>query len=65
MPYVFFWTPDRRCYHERCDTVERLDTEHLASIAALAGSLVERLAASPDDLAAARARAGCTGQRQR
>jgi hypothetical protein len=65
VPYVFFWTPDRRCYHERCDTIERLDTEHLAQIAALAGALVERLAASPDDLAAARRRAGCTGRRRR
>lgn len=65
VPYVFFWTPDRRCYHERCDTIERLDTEHLAQIAALAGALVERLAASPDDLAATRARGGCTGRRPR
>jgi hypothetical protein len=65
VPYVFFWTPDRRCYHERCDTVDRLDAEHLAQIAALAGALVEQLAASPDDLADARARAGCTGRRRR
>jgi len=64
VPYVFFWTPDRRCYHERCDTIERLDSEHMAQIAALAGALVERLAASPDDLAAARARTGCTGRRR-
>ncbi|HEY6180553.1 MAG TPA: hypothetical protein VIX73_39195, partial [Kofleriaceae bacterium] len=59
VPYVFFWTPDRRCYHARCDTVERLDTAHLAAIAALAGDLVARLADAPADLAAARARLGC------
>jgi hypothetical protein len=62
IPYVFFWTPDRRCYHARCDTVERLDLAHLADVAAFAGALVERLAASPLDLAASRARLGCTGR---
>jgi len=61
IPYVFFWTPDKRCYHERCDTVERLDGEHLATIAALAGDLVERLSNSPADLAEARTRFGCGG----
>jgi len=61
IPYVFFWTPDRRCYHERCDTVERLDAEHLAVIAALAGDLVDRLSNSAVDLAEARTRLGCTG----
>ena len=59
IPYVFFWTPDKRCYHARCDTLERLDVAHLADIAALAGALVERLAASPLDLAASRTRLGC------
>jgi len=62
VPYVFFWTPDKRCYHARCDTVERLDVDHLVEIAELAGALVERLAASPLDLAASRARLGCTGK---
>jgi hypothetical protein len=65
IPYVFFWTPDRRCYHARCDTVEHLDAAHLADIAAFAGALVDGLAASPLDLAASRARLGCTGQPQR
>jgi hypothetical protein len=59
IPYVFFWTPDRRCYHARCDTAERLDVPHLAQIAALAGGLVAELADSPLDLAASRARRGC------
>lgn len=61
IPYVFLWTPDKRCYHARCDTVERLDLPHLGELAALAGALVERLAASPLDLAASRARRGCAG----
>jgi len=59
IPYVFFWTPDRRCYHEACDTADRLDYPRMADIASLAGGLVQRLADTDVDLAAARARAGC------
>jgi hypothetical protein len=62
IPYVFFWTPDRKCYHERCDTLDHLDTAHLAAIAALAGELVARLSDTPGDLAASRTRTGCTGR---
>jgi hypothetical protein len=59
IPYVFFWTPDRRCYHRTCDTADRLDYPRLADIARLAGGLVQRLADTDVDLAAAKARAGC------
>jgi len=59
IPYVFFWTPDRRCYHEKCDTADRLDYPRMADIAQLAGGLVQRLADTDTDLAAAKARAGC------
>jgi Peptidase family M28 len=59
IPYVFFWTPDRRCYHEKCDTADRLDYPRMADIAQLAGGLVQRLADTDVDLAAAKARAGC------
>jgi Zn-dependent M28 family amino/carboxypeptidase len=59
IPYVFFWTPDRRCYHERCDTADRLDYPRMADIARLAGALVQGLADTDVDLAAARARSGC------
>lgn len=59
IPYVFFWTPDRRCYHEKCDTADRLDYPRMADIAALAGGLVQRLADTDVDLAAAKARSGC------
>ena len=62
VPYVFFWTPDRRCYHARCDTIDRLDAAHLGAIAAIAGELVARLSDAPGDLAAARARLGCAGR---
>ncbi|HSN28750.1 MAG TPA: M20/M25/M40 family metallo-hydrolase [Kofleriaceae bacterium] len=62
VPYVFFWTPDARCYHETCDTPDKLDTAHMAQIAALAGDLVERLANSKLDLRASRAKLGCFGR---
>jgi len=59
IPYVFFWTPDRRCYHRACDTAERIDYPRMVDIAALAGDLAEALADSDVDLAAARERRGC------
>lgn len=62
VPYVFFWTPDKHCYHARCDTADKLDAAHAAEIAGFAGALVERLSDSPGDLAASRTRLGCTGR---
>jgi Zn-dependent M28 family amino/carboxypeptidase len=59
IPYAFFWTPDPRCYHERCDTADRVDTAHLAAIAERAGDLVEALADGATDLAEAKRRHGC------
>lgn len=59
VPYVFFWTPDARCYHEKCDTPDRIDYPHMVDIAALAGGLVEQMADTDVDLSAARAKYGC------
>jgi Zn-dependent M28 family amino/carboxypeptidase len=59
IPYVFFWTPDARCYHETCDTIANLDTTHLAQIAHLAGDLVAALADTKIDLVQSRAKLGC------
>lgn len=59
VPYVFFWTPDRRCYHEACDTADNLDYKHMVDIVALAGALVDALANSPLDLAAAKTKRKC------
>jgi len=59
IPYVFLWTPDPRCYHETCDTADRIDYPGFAAIAALADGLVEGLADSATDLAAARQARGC------
>jgi hypothetical protein len=59
IPYVFFWTPDDRCYHRICDTADRLDYPRMADIASLASELVLALADSDIDLAASRARHGC------
>ena len=62
VPFTFFWTPDHRCYHETCDTIDRIDLPHLVDIAKLANALVGALADTPLDLAGARAKRGC-GQR--
>lgn len=59
VPYVFFWTPDPKCYHRTCDTANRLDYRAMADIAALAGALTFELANTDRDLAAARAKFGC------
>jgi hypothetical protein len=60
VPYVFFWTPDPKCYHRECDTADRLDYARMADIARLAEELVVELADSEADLKGARAR-GCSG----
>jgi len=59
IPYVFFWTPDKRCYHKKCDTADKLDYPRMVDIAALAGDLTEALADSELDLAGLRTRRGC------
>lgn len=59
IPYVFFWTPDKRCYHRACDTVDRIDLPRMADIAQLAGELAWGLAETEMDLAASRAKLGC------
>jgi hypothetical protein len=59
IPYVFLWTPDPKCYHETCDTADRIDYAGFAAITALAGGLVGGLADSATDLAAVRAKRGC------
>jgi Zn-dependent M28 family amino/carboxypeptidase len=63
IPYVFFWTPDTRCYHETCDTTANLDTAHMAQIAHLAGDLVAALADTKTDLVASRSKLGCFAKR--
>lgn len=59
IPYVFFWTPDARCYHRRCDTPARIDRARLSDIAAMAGALTLGLGDTEADLAASRARRDC------
>lgn len=65
IPYVFFWTPDDRCYHAKCDTLANVDLPHMAQIAELAGDLTRALADTKLDLAASRAELGCFGKRSR
>lgn len=59
VPYVFFWTPDARCYHQKCDTADRIDYPRMVDIAELAGALTEQMADTEQDLAAVRAKHGC------
>jgi hypothetical protein len=59
IPYVFFWTPDARCYHQKCDTPSRIDEKAMVSIASLAGDLTRAMADSDMDLAAMQQRLGC------
>jgi Zn-dependent M28 family amino/carboxypeptidase len=59
IPYVFFWTPDTRCYHETCDKTDKIDAVHMADIVSLAGDLVGELGESKTDLAASRKKFGC------
>ena len=61
-PYVFFWTPDKACYHGTCDKVGRIDWKRMIDITALAGDLVAALAATEVDLAATKQRFGCDGK---
>ena len=59
IPYVFFWTPDARCYHEKCDKPAAIDLLHMADIASLGGDLTWDLANSDVDLLASRTKLGC------
>ena len=59
IPFTFLWTPDERCYHEKCDTLDQIDLPHMAQIAEFADRLVDALADTELDLAAGRAKLGC------
>lgn len=52
VPYVFFWTEDLDCYHETCDTADRVDYANLVEVARLAGDVVAELASTEADLRA-------------
>jgi hypothetical protein len=59
IPYVFFWTPDSTCYHEKCDTADKIDYVHMVDIVKLAGALVDQMGDTAIDLSAARKKLGC------
>jgi hypothetical protein len=63
IPYVFLWTPDDRCYHEKCDTADRIDAKHMVQIIGFTRDLVDMLQSSDDDLLAARGKLGCFGKK--
>jgi hypothetical protein len=47
VPYAFFWTQDS-CYHKPCDTADRVDYIHMATILKEATELANALAIEPD-----------------
>jgi hypothetical protein len=59
VPFVFFWTDDPDCYHDPCDTADRLDYESMSEIARLAFALAGELADTSADLAAERRPGSC------
>lgn len=63
-PYVFFWTPDKRCYHAKCDTADKLDYKRMVDIAQLATDLTNAMVDTDVDLAEAKALRGCFGKRR-
>lgn len=62
IPYVFFWTPDAKCYHRTCDKAAAVDVPHMADIAALAGDLTWAMAETELDLAASKTKLRCYGK---
>ena len=67
IPYVFFWTPGGSCYHESCDTADRIDYAPMSEIARVVAGLTRGLADSTVDLAAQRRTQGftCNGSARR
>lgn len=51
IPYLFLWTEDPDCYHDDCDTADRIDYSHLSQIAGLAGAVAAEAASTTTDLA--------------
>jgi hypothetical protein len=35
IPFVFFWTEDKECYHKKCDTSDRIDFDSMEHIKSL------------------------------
>jgi len=58
VPEVFFWTDDPDCYHQTCDTADRLDYDDLSEVGWLVGDVLGRLLGADLDLAGPRAE-GC------
>jgi hypothetical protein len=53
VPYLYFETWDKDCYHSPCDDADHLDYPSLSDLGALAFEVVVGLADSPSSLAAA------------
>ena len=58
VPELFFYTDDPECYHQTCDTADRLDYDDLAAVGVLVGNVVDALTDAGQELASGRA-GGC------
>lgn len=58
VPEVFFWTEDPDCYHQTCDTADRLDYDDLSEVGWLVGDVLDQLLSAELELADSRAE-GC------
>lgn len=58
IPEVFFFTEDPQCYHEPCDTADRVDYDVMSEVGALVAGVVDRLTDASVELASQRAE-GC------
>lgn len=54
IPIVGFYTHDTPCWHESCDTVDRIDFPNMSKIVKLGHDLTRRLGDTAQDLAAFR-----------
>ncbi len=59
IPYTYLFTPDDACYHQSCDTPDRVDLPDLAQIGSFASDFVAQLANSTADLAGEQKQNGC------
>jgi Zn-dependent M28 family amino/carboxypeptidase len=48
IPHIFFWTEDEDCYHETCDTLDRIDYDGMLQITQVTTSLLLNLAISDE-----------------
>jgi hypothetical protein len=62
VPYTYIFTSDPECYHDTCDTPDRIDVNDMAQLSSLASDFIAELANAPAALATERKLNGCHDQ---